>query len=170
MDIERFKIVVVPLREKLQNFARSILIDSHEAEDSVQEVFLRLWNVREQLGNHPNVEGFAMQTTKHICIDKIRARKFNQSLDDIPLAIDVKNPHTYAEEIDTISIIQRIIATLPESQQIVLKMRDVEGYEFSEIADVTGMAEETIRVTLSRARKKVRDVYFTINNQVLQKQ
>lgn len=64
MELEKFKSDVVPLRNKLQNVAKNMLANEVDAEDAVQETFLRLWNQRSQLSNHPNVGGFAMQTLK----------------------------------------------------------------------------------------------------------
>ncbi len=66
MELEKFKSIVIPLRKKLLFFAKSILRYDVDAEDVVQETFLRLWNVRSQLNQHPNVGGFAMQTIKNI--------------------------------------------------------------------------------------------------------
>ena len=68
MELEKFKSNVIPLREKLYSLAKSLLSNDFEAEDAVQETFLRLWNVRSQLNDHPNIGGFAMQTLKNICI------------------------------------------------------------------------------------------------------
>ena len=49
MELKQFKITVVPLRDKLLNYARRMTDDPSDAEDAVQEVMLKLWNLRQKL-------------------------------------------------------------------------------------------------------------------------
>lgn len=164
MELEKFKSDVVPLRNKLQNVAKNMLANEVDAEDAVQETFLRLWNQRSQLSNHPNVGGFAMQTLKNICIDKLRAERHNISLDGISIAGNSITPYTFTEQQDSVLIIRNIIDSLPETQRHIITLRDVDGYELGEIAAIIGSEESTVRVNLSRARKAVRDKFLSMNN------
>ena len=164
MELEKFKSDVVPLRNKLQNVAKNMLANEVDAEDAVQETFLRLWNQRSQLSNHPNVGGFAMQTLKNICIDKLRAERHNVSLDGISIAGNSITPYTFTEQQDSVLIIRNIIDSLPETQRQIITLRDVDGYELGEIAAIIGSEESTVRVNLSRARKTVRDKFLSMNN------
>lgn len=164
MELEKFKLDVVPLRNKLQNVAKNMLANEVDAEDAVQETFLRLWNQRSQLSNHPNVGGFAMQTLKNICIDKLRAERHNVSLDGISIAGNSITPYTFTEQQDSVLIIRNIIDSLPETQRHIITLRDVDGYELGEIAAIIGSEESTVRVNLSRARKTVRDKFLSMNN------
>lgn len=164
MELEKFKSDVVPLRNKLQNVAKNMLANQVDAEDAVQETFLRLWNQRSQLSNHPNVGGFAMQTLKNICIDKLRAERHNVSLDGISIAGNSITPYTFTEQQDSVLIIRNIIDSLPETQRHIITLRDVDGYELGEIAAIIGSEESTVRVNLSRARKAVRDKFLSMNN------
>lgn len=164
MELEKFKSDVVPLRNKLQNVAKNMLANEVDAEDAVQETFLRLWNQRSQLNNHPNVGGFAMQTLKNICIDKLRAERHNVSLDGISIAGNSITPYTFTEQQDSVLIIRNIIDSLPETQRQIITLRDVDGYELGEIAAIIGSEESTVRVNLSRARKTVRDKFLSMNN------
>ena len=126
MELEKFKSDVVPLRNKLQNVAKNMLANEVDAEDAVQETFLRLWNQRSQLSNHPNVGGFAMQTLKNICIDKLRAERHNVSLDGISIAGNSITPYTFTEQQDSVLIIRNIIDSLPETQRHIITLRDVD--------------------------------------------
>lgn len=164
MELEKFKIVVIPLREKLQSFARNILKDETEAEDAVQETYLKLWRIKDQLDNHPNVGGYAMQTLKNICIDRLRVEKHNIPLDNISIAEGTLTPYMYTEQQDNASIIRNIIESLPNTQKRIIKMRDIEGFELAEIAHIMGSEESAVRVNLSRARKMVRDSFLKVSN------
>jgi len=163
MELQEFKTKVIPLREKLYSIARRMLPDHADAEDAVQEACLRLWSARAQLGNHPNIAGFAMQTIKNICIDKLRKNKINIPADSITNKEDDKNPYSYTEEKDSIESVKKIIEALPELQRRIITMRDIEGYEMKEIADITGSEISAVTMNLSRARKKVRDSFLKLN-------
>lgn len=163
MELERFKSTVIPLREKLQIFAKGILRNDIDAEDAVQETFLRLWNVRNQLNTHPNIGGFAMQTLKNICIDRLRSERYDVAIDNVAVSTTAVTPYTYTEQNDSVTVIRKIIDTLPETQRRIMLMRDVEGYELDEIAEIMGAGAATVRVNLSRARKTVRDKFLSIN-------
>lgn len=153
----------MPLREKLQSFARSLLKDEAEAEDAVQETYLRLWKAKRQLDQHPNIGGFAMQTLKNICIDRLRVEKHNIPLDNVNITESSLTPYTYTEQKDSACIIRNIIESLPKTQKRIIMMRDVDGLELEEIAQITDADITSIRVNLSRARKTVRDKFISIN-------
>ena len=58
---------------------------------------------------------------------------------------------------DSLNLIEKFMKTLPVQQQLIVQLRDVEQYEFNEIADLLEMKETAIRVALSRARKTLRE-------------
>lgn len=75
MELETFKITVLPLRDKLINFSLRLMQEKADAEDIVQEAFLKLWYIREKLDGYNSVEALAMQVTKNLALDKLRARR-----------------------------------------------------------------------------------------------
>ena len=79
------------------------------------------------------------------------------------LLADTSSPEVLLEQQDTVEVIRRIIEKLPTLQQSIIRMKDVEGYELFEIAEITGTQVEAVRVNLSRARKKVREQFLMIN-------
>lgn len=166
MELEKFKSTVIPLREKLQICAKGILRNDIDAEDAVQETFLRLWNVRSQLNIHPNIGGFAMQTLKNICIDRLRSERHDLAIDNVAVCTTAATPYTYTEQNDSATVIRKIIDMLPETQRRIMLMRDVEGYELDEIAEIMCAEAATVRVNLSRARKTVRDKFISINKAI----
>ena len=75
MELKQFKITVVPLRDKLLNYARRMTDDPSDAEDAVQEVMLKLWNLRQKLDEYRSIEAVAMTMTHHLCMDMWRAKR-----------------------------------------------------------------------------------------------
>lgn len=63
---------------------------------------------------------------------------------------------------DTAAQIKKLIMQLPEQQQTTIFLRDIENYEYNEIAEITGLTENALRANLSRARKKVKDELLKI--------
>lgn len=164
MELETFKITVLPLREKLFGQAFRLTGEKADAEDIVQDAFLRLWHIREKLDGYDSVEALAMQITRNLAIDYLRTRH-----DEVPLQNPVfetchtKDPAEEYENRDAARQIRRIIETLPSLQQTIIRMKDIECYEVPEIAEITGSQIEAVRMNLSRARKKVRDEFLKIN-------
>lgn len=164
MELERFKSEIVSVRQKLFLQAKIMLQQEEDAEDAVQETFLKLWNVRSQLENHPNTAGFAMQTLKHVCIDRMRTAKLHTDMSEIDRMSETVTPYTFTEQNDNLNLIRRIMEALPATQRQVIQLRDVEGYELEKIADIMGAQVSAVKMNLSRARKAVRDRYLIINN------
>jgi RNA polymerase sigma factor (sigma-70 family) len=155
---EEFENRVMPLQPSLYRFAKSLLRDTQEAEDCVQEMLLRLWARRESLPTVDNIRAFAMTMTRNFCLDKLKARKHvvDISHEVIPSVIDL---HRQVEVRDAVARIEAIMLLLPEQQRSLIHLRNIEGLEMTEIADITGISVEHARVTLSRARIAIRQLY-----------
>lgn len=167
MELETFKITVLPLREKLLNFSFKLTEDRSEAEDIVQEVFIKLWNIREKLDQYHSVEALAVQVTKNMCLDKLRIRRpDNVEVENLSLKSDRRTPEEELEQREASGCIRSLIRRLPTLQQQIIRMKDVEGYEIAEIAEITGTQVEAVRVNLSRARKKIREQFLQLNRQL----
>ena len=164
MDIQTFKIEVLPVREKVYRISQRMLRCDADAEDTAQEVMIKLWTMRHQLAAYRNVESLAVQMGKNICINKLRARK--RLSDDVFDAMQetALTPDLQLEAADSLATVARIIERLPEMQRLIIRLRDVEGYQPAEIAEITGCEEAAVRMNLSRARKKVKEEFFKINH------
>ena len=162
MTLQEFQKQVYPLKNKLFRFAKRILEQTEEAEDVIQEVFIRLWNKREKLDEYRSVEALAMITTKNMCLDKIRAKRHPvENMEDHRHFLENIAENTKPDHSDLIHGINQAMKILPEQQRMIMHLRDVEGYEYEDIARVVGMNENAIRVALSRARKRVRELITT---------
>ncbi len=159
MNLQEFQIKVYPLKNKLFRFAKRMLDHTEEAEDMVQEVFIKLWNRRDKLDEYRSVEALAMITIKNLCLDKIKARRYPvENMENHRQFLESMPDEIKADHSDLIHGIHQAMKLLPEQQQIILHLRDIEGYEYEEIAEIVDMNENAIRVALSRARKKIREL------------
>lgn len=147
----------MPLKDKLYRLAKRILVSSDEAEDAVQEVLLKLWKGKQQIETYDNPEAYAVTMTKNYCLDRLKSKQASNLKIVHNSHPAVENVESKIEVEDSVAMVFKIMETLPEQQKIVLQLRDVEQYEFSEIAKMIDSTEVAIRVALSRARKTVRD-------------
>lgn len=162
MELEAFKLKVLPLRDKLLHYARRLTADGAEAEDAVQETFLRLWDHREELDRYDSIEAFAMTLVRNACLDAWRWQQRYEQLDESGTSGWVESPEHGLEVSDEARLVREIIDTLPSLQRLVLLKKDVEGLETEEIAAITGCNAEAVRSNLSRARRRVRDIYLQV--------
>ena len=162
MEQEQFKIEIVPLRQKLIRCAGRLLDDPEEVEDVVQEVFLKLWYIRGELDRYDSVEAAALQTTKHLSLNRLKSFQLRQreQLTESVVPGNWSTPYTELEQKDNVDQVMRIIDRLPGLQQIILRMKHVDGYEVEEIASLTGSTPEAVRMNLSRARRRVKELFF----------
>lgn len=161
-----FKSDVLPVSKKLLRFATHFLKDGDEARDVVQDVFLKLWQKRDTLHEIENIEAFAMRMTRNRCLDVLRNNKVvpMDAETDRKIKEETVDVHIQVELSESAGQIQRLIAQLPDLQQKVMHLRDIEQLSYDEVAEVTGLNVNAVRVNLSRARKKVRDEFLQINS------
>ncbi|WP_181307199.1 RNA polymerase sigma factor [Rufibacter sp. XAAS-G3-1] len=169
MDLQEFKTRVLPAKQKLYRMALFLLQNKEEAEDILQDVFLKLWANKHKLHAYASIEAFAMSITKNLCLDKLKSRKHKYMVDVVGMELDSleANPYQRYELADQVSKVQELLKLLPEQQRLILHLRDVEGYAYEEIEQITGINVNAIRVALSRARKSVRDGLLKMENYAL---
>lgn len=140
--------------------------ETSDAEDIVQEAFLKLWRIREKLDEYRSIDALATEMVKNLCLDKWKSPAYNMArLDEIKAEVGWDNPERTLEEQDQVRLICKIVETLPPLQQTIIRMKDVEGYEAGEIATIIGRDIESVRVNLSRARKRVREIFLQLTEE-----
>ncbi len=159
MSLEDFTHLILPIKNKLFRFSLRIVGNVAEAEDVVQEVFIKVWNKRNDLANYSNVEAWCMTLTKNLSIDKLRSkhRRADSIKDgfDIPTAKSDTPYHQTAYN-DTFDRVQKLLNNLPEKQRMVMQLRDIEGLTYQEIADALDISLQQVKVNLFRARQQIR--------------
>lgn len=158
MDQAEFVQVVMPFKDKLFRLAKRLLTSSEEAEDATQEILLKLWSKNGKMEEYKNVEAFAMTMTKNFCLDRLKSKQAsNLKLVHSNYSDDNASLQKQVEAKDSVDWVQKIMEELPYQQKMVLQLRDVEEYDFDEIAKMMEMQPTAVRVALSRARKTVRE-------------
>ncbi len=158
MNQQSFITLVTPFKDKVYRVARRLLVSEDEAQDATQEVLLKLWAKRSDIKKYRSVEAFAMTMTKNYCYDKLKAKSSN----NLKIVHNNYEDHSgntskHIEIADEVEWLFKLMKNLPEQQQLIVQMRDVEHMENTEIAEILEMNEVAVRVALSRARKTLRE-------------
>ena len=159
MEQKEFEILIRQIRPRLHREAMRYLMDSDEAEDTTQEAVLKLWAMREQLNQYRSVEALAVVMVRKLAISHNRATMIPLSEWKESNVSDDDNPESLFIDHEEETKVIHLIATLPDAQQTVLRMKHIDGLETSEIAHITGSSEESVRQNLSRARRKIMDKF-----------
>lgn len=157
MNQETFKNTVFVLKDEMYRFAKRFLISSDEAEDLVQDLMMKFWQMKDNLANL-NIKSYALKCVKNECLNKLKHETVKQNFADF----QIHRNELYKMETNNLKEkILEFINALPEKQKLVIHLKDVEEYEVSEISEILEIEENAVRVNLMRARQKVKE---QINN------
>jgi RNA polymerase sigma-70 factor (family 1) len=161
MKSSEFKLLVMPYSSRLYRMAYRLMNSREEAEDIVQEVYVKLWTLRNELPNYNSVEALSIRITRNLCMDHLRRRKVNMDAMKDEHHQQASYPETPSESIEKkerAELVHKLIETLPEPQRSLVHLRHLEGKEYEEIAEMVNMNVNAIRVSISRARKQMREI------------
>lgn len=156
MTHEEFKAAFLPLGDGLYRIAFHYLEDASDAQDAVQDVFIKLWNSKDKLDKIVNPEAYSYTLIRNVCIDRLRrSRKFVQ-----PEILEERSsddpPDKQFSDREALRKTLLCIDSLPEKQREIVRMRIFEELEYDEIAERLGISEINTRVQLSLARKTLK--------------
>lgn len=170
LDIKRD---LLPLKDRLFRMALRITLDRPEAEDIVQDVLVKIWEMRgtPAFGEIQHLETYALSMTRHLAIDRREQQTARHvSLDSASSAPDDCDARTLHDEIadnaerpdlrmerdERRQWMQRLLSELPEKQRSILQLRDVEEHSYQEIGAIMNIGESDVKVTLHRARQALK--------------
>jgi RNA polymerase sigma-70 factor (ECF subfamily) len=163
MERDEFDEAVATHQRRVFTFARYFLSDQQEAEDVTQEVLIRLWRNIDEIAPEKR-RAWLNKVTRNACYDRLRRRKSQRppaaELDRIPtgeLMTTDPDPETRASASQIGGRLAAAIRRLKDPQRSVVIMREIQGLSCAEIGAALEMSAGTVRVTLHRARRKLRD-------------
>ena len=122
----------------------------------MQDLFERVWRARDKVFESAYPRAYICRMAHNLAIDRERTRVRHKTF-TIEENTSSNSNDTLIELSDIKSITQQAIASLPEKQRLAIHLRDIEGYEIEEIAEVIGGDSSSVRMNLSRARSSVRE-------------
>jgi RNA polymerase sigma-70 factor (ECF subfamily) len=158
MSLEVFKQRILPMKDKLFRFAFRLLQNVQEAEDAVQDVMAGVWAKREQWGQWHSLEAYCMTAVRNNCLDRHRKKRL------VPVQVEKarevssteKDPYEKMMGKEIIHRIRKCMDELPENQQIVVRLREMDGFSYNEIAEILDMSLEQVKINLFRGRNAIK--------------
>lgn len=152
---EEFAAMVERNARRMFRVAFSLLRNSHDAEDAVQEAFLKLYRGEawRRLENEP---AFLARTVWRVALDRLPARKQAEDADSLELASFDPSPEQLAAGTDERELLRQMIDRLPEDLRRPLLLSAIEEMTSAEVATVMGIPEGTVRTRVMRAKAELK--------------
>ena len=159
MSEEQLVTTFTTLRKKFLHLASRLLPHDEEAEDALQDAFCRLWPRRDRINSSAEAEALTTTTIKNICIDRLRKKE----LETVPIDNEretIEDKLCELEREELINEVEEIInKALTPTQQLIIKEKEYKDKSIEEIASMLNMQPTAVRMQLSRARKRIREIY-----------
>lgn len=147
----------MPLSDRFYRAAYYMLESHQDAEDAVQELYLRLWKSRESLHDLRNPLSYGLSLLKNICIDRIRRREIRKHEPlDVGTRVADSPPETVLDAKDELRHVLAEVDRLPDKQAQVMRLMVLENLDYGKIAERTGLSQVHVRVLVSMARKTLK--------------
>ncbi|MGE5480275.1 MAG: RNA polymerase sigma factor [Chloroflexota bacterium] len=138
-------------------YCLKILDNRKEAEDVFQETFMKFFEeVAKSSHKITHINGFLIKIAKNLCINEKTRSKYRAGVSLDGLELPDTNEQSY-ESKEMSRILESAISALPDSYREALVMKEYLGMSYQEISDVTGMSMGQVRVTIYRAKQKLRE-------------
>ena len=151
MTQKEYNLAVDHYSDNIYRFALKHLKNEMNAKDIVQETFTKVWIKHEEV-NNDKVKSYLFTTAYHAIIDWSKKEKRSGDIENANERI--ANPSL---NFDVTEVLNDALDKLPNIQKSVVLLRDYEGYNYAEIADITKLSESQVKVYIFRARKALKD-------------
>ncbi len=155
MNYQDIMNIVLPYKNKLYRFALRLVNNTHDAEEIVQDLLIKIWKKKDHFLTLDNQEAWCMTVTRNLAYDKLRARKKGHQ--ELETQYDLKDrmvtPDVQLEQKDTLRRVRLVIEKMPDELKTVIQLRDIEGYTYKEISEITNWSLSKVKVYIHRARK-----------------
>lgn len=147
-------VILLGLRPRMMSVAYRMLGSVTDAEDAVQDAFVRL----QAAGEVRSPEGFLIRTTTRLCIDQLRALRGRKEYVGpwVPEPVDTKGgPRDSVLAESLMQAFLLMLERLSPDERAAFLLRTVFDYEYAAIAEVLGKSEVHVRQIVSRARHRL---------------
>jgi RNA polymerase sigma-70 factor, ECF subfamily len=163
MTRNAFNDIIHKTYRKLYIIAFRILGNQQEAEDIVQEVFMKMWMMKGKLDDYKDTEALAVTMARNSSIDLLRKRKRIENYSrrsEISVTELSPSPFELMANSEAVSVLRAIIEKLPPDYREIIILKEINGFSYEEIEGITSININSLRVKISRARQMIREKYI----------
>ena len=157
MTHEQFTQIYLPYSGKMYALAYNLLRNRDEARDCVQDAYAELWNKRDTIEPDKPPLALVLTMVRNNCLDRLKSRSTKADDEILETLLDHNTENQIDAASDLNAVIQ-LIDKLPHDQQLVLRLRTIDGLEIEQIQELTHFSRENIYTLLSRARKSLKEL------------
>jgi len=143
-------------QDQAWSLARYVLKDAQEAEDAVQDAFVKLWNNQDKI-DPERIKPWLMKVTRNGCLDRLRRRRENVAFNEGHMAGESSGPMQDVAANELGGWLKRAIEGLKEPYRSLVVLRDVQQHSYEEVAGMLELSLSQVKVYLHRARKELRE-------------
>lgn len=151
MTTKEYNLAVDEYSDNIFRFALKHLKNEMSAKDIVQETFTKVWSKHEEV-SYEKVKSYLFTTAYHAIVDWVKKESRSGDMEHAPEKVADTTVN-----FDVQSLLNEALERLPEIQKTVVLLRDHEGYNYGEIAEITGLSESQVKVYIFRARKALKE-------------
>ncbi len=152
MTVKEYNISIDEYSDNIFRFALKHLRNEMSAKDIVQETFTKVWIKHEEV-SFEKVKSYLFTTAYHAIVDWVKKEKRNGDFESVSDTISSEQ----IASCDLQEVLHEALSKLPEIQKTVVLLRDYEGYNYAEIAEITKLSESQVKVYIFRARKTLQE-------------
>lgn len=159
-DTSAFEALVKKYDSRVYYICLEITKNTADAEDAAQESFIKAYGYLGRFRGDSAFSTWMYSIARNSALDVIRRRKETVNIDEqaeLPGETLEFDPEGSAVSKESANTLKKLILALPEDFRQVLILREIEGCQYSEIAEMLGIGEGTVKSRLSRARSKLRE-------------
>lgn len=159
MQPTEFKNWIQPLSNKLYATALRLVVNREDAKDIVQEVTMKLWEKREEVGLKENADAWAIKIVMNQSLDWLKKHK--------PIYMDLKDEQFKGQHFESpeqqlhfkeqLNTVHYLVQKLSPLQKTIFDMRELQGQSYQEIAEVLEVDINVVKVNLHRIRKRLKE-------------
>ncbi|HBN82685.1 MAG TPA: RNA polymerase subunit sigma-24 [Clostridiales bacterium] len=169
-DANAFEMLIMEHERKAYNIAYRFLKNPEDAEDITQEAFLRAFRNIKKFKGQSSFSTWLYRIINNTCIDFVRSKQ-NKNVDSIDKTIryegeelelqipsDENDPVETVETIEISELMKSMLDQLPDDQKMALVLRDIQGFSYQEIVDITGVGMGTVKSRINRGRIALKEL------------
>lgn len=148
-------------KDKFYRFALRLVDNEFDAEDIMQELAIKIWELGEDFEKIENKDAWCMTVTRNMALDKIRSnqKRHHESMDNINLDLnETPGPDKEYESNDMMKRIRNLMKNMPETYKTVIQLREIEEMSYKEIAEIMNTDIQNVKVYIFRARKQLQEL------------
>jgi RNA polymerase sigma-70 factor (ECF subfamily) len=164
MDAREFKQRFMPFHRRLYQVAYHLTSNAQDAEDLLQDTYLKLWLKRDGLRYEAITEAYLVTVMRNLFREQIRLKRIDASedIDDYDEPPDGCELARVVEDRDEVKQVETLIGEMPERDGGILRMHLVENKTYEEIEHDTGLSQGNIRIIVMRTKKKLKQQFLKL--------